>query len=430
MAIVLFKTTLLFVLALGCLPFLRRASSVMRHLICACAMAGALLLPLTMLAPPQAAPLQLAPITFLATSTAVSSGTAWTVSRLLLALWLTGMAVLLLRLVIGYRRIAMVLRTATPTDGYVLSDVAVPMVVGLLRPVILMPRAADSWPLSQRAAALKHELAHVERKDLWTSLIAHLACAVYWFHPLVWAVARRLRREQETACDDAVLCSGFEPASYAEALIATARQITSTDLIGCHMTQKTLKNRIARLFENGMPRMSSPASLRRIAISFAAIAAVIALLNGKPHVRAAQEQAVAASAPPAPASSPTSASANAVAEKVEQSPVAAAANDDKPGPADHPYKMAEVTTGPGVIDKIDPEYTEEARASKISGSVLLSLVVGIDGLAHDINVVRGIDSGLDLNAVDAVQQWHFRPGTKDGEPVAVRAQVEVNFKLL
>ena len=62
--------------------------------------------------------------------------------------------------------------------------------------------------------------------------------------------------------------------------------------------------------------------------------------------------------------------------------------------------------------------------------MLLSVVIGTDGLAHDINVVSGIDSGLDLNAVAAVQKWQFQPGTKDGEPVAVRAQIEVNFRLL
>ena len=85
---------------------------------------------------------------------------------------------------------------------------------------------------------------------------------------------------------------------------------------------------------------------------------------------------------------------------------------------------------PSVLSKIDPAYTEEAKAAKIDGSVLLSIVVGTDGLAHDINVVRGIDSGLDLNAVSAVQQWHFQPATKDGQPVAVQAQIEVNFRLL
>ena len=83
-----------------------------------------------------------------------------------------------------------------------------------------------------------------------------------------------------------------------------------------------------------------------------------------------------------------------------------------------------------MLTRVDPVYTDEAKAAKISGAVLLSVVIGTDGLAHDINVVNGIDSGLDLSAVAAVQQWHFEPGMKDGEPVAVRAQIEVNFRLL
>jgi TonB family protein len=327
----------------------------------------------------------LSTITFLATSGAASSGASWPISKILVSVWIAGMAALLLRLGIGYWRLAKILRTATPADGFVFSDVAVPMVAGLLRPVILMPRSVECWPLSQLAAALKHELAHVERKDLWTNLMAHLACTVYWFHPLAWAVAHRMRDEQETACDDAVLCSGFEPASYAEALIATARSITSTNLIGCHMTQETLKSRIARLFENGMPRMSSPATLRRTAIAFAAALIAVALLNGNPQVRAADDQI---------------------------------------------YSVGGDISAPRVLYKVDPEYSEEARAAKIDGSVLLDVVIGTDGLAHDINVVRGIGGGLDQKAVEAVQKWHFKPGTKDGEAVQVRAKIEVNFKLL
>lgn len=382
MALVLFKATLLFALALGCLALMRRASSATRHLVCACAMTGALLLPLTLLAPANVAPLRLSTITFLATSGAASGGASWPIARILIGVWIAGMALLLLRLGVGYWRLAAVLRTATPADGYVFSDVAVPMVAGLLRPVILMPRSVECWPLSQLAAALKHELAHVERKDLWTNLMAHLACTVYWFHPLAWAVAHRMRDEQETACDDAVLCSGFEPASYAEALIATARSITSTNLIGCHMTQETLKSRIARLFENGLPRMSSPATLRRTAIVFAAAIVTIALLNAQPQ-----------------------------------------------GPADHPYKMADGIAAPKVLYKVDPDYTYEARAAKIDGPVVLQLVVGTDGLAHEISVLKTPGAGLDRKAVEALQKWHFQPGLKDGQPVAVIATIEVNFKL-
>ena len=61
---------------------------------------------------------------------------------------------------------------------------------------------------------------------------------------------------------------------------------------------------------------------------------------------------------------------------------------------------------------------------------MLSVVIGTDGLAHDISIVKSLDAGLDRKAAEAMEQWHFAPGTLNGEPVAVRATIEVNFKLL
>ena len=397
---------------------------------------GALLLPLTLLAPPQATPIRLAPVTFLATSVAAPSHSVLPWVKVLSVLWLMGSSVLLLRLAVGYLRVALVLRSAIPSDGFSISDVSVPMVVGLFHPAILMPVAAESWPLSQRAAALRHERAHIERKDLWTNLIAHLACAVYWFHPLAWVLARRLRSEQEAACDDAVLCSGFEPTSYAEALIATARQIPSTNLIGCHMTQETLKSRIARLLENGLPRMSSPSNLRRTAIGVLAIAVVIALLNGDPRARAANQQPPAPQPASQPAPEPVAQTAaqttpQADSPKVARDAQPPAGDGEEAGTAGHVYASTDAgVTGPALIEKSDPVYTEEAKAAKISGTVALSFIVGTDGLAHDIAIVSGIDPGLDQNAIDAIQRWRFQPATKDGEPVLMRAKAEVKFKLL
>ena len=86
-------------------------------------------------------------------------------------------------------------------------------------------------------------------------------------------------------------------------------------------------------------------------------------------------------------------------------------------------------TAPKVVSRVDPEYTKEASDAKLEGTVLLSIVVGADGIAHDINVVKGIGSGLDEKAVLAVRKWHFDPGTKDGQPVSVKARIEVNFRL-
>ena len=67
---------------------------------------------------------------------------------------------------------------------------------------------------------------------------------------------------------------------------------------------------------------------------------------------------------------------------------------------------------------------------KYSGTVLLKIVVDVDGKAKDIELMKSLGLGLDEQAVLAIQQWKFKPGERDGVPAAVMAQVEVNFKLL
>jgi protein TonB len=94
------------------------------------------------------------------------------------------------------------------------------------------------------------------------------------------------------------------------------------------------------------------------------------------------------------------------------------------------FTVGKGTVPPAVLSKVDPEYSEEARKAKYSGAVMLSVVVNTDGRAGNITVVRSLGMGLDEKAVEAVQQWRFRPGMNQGIPVRVRAQIEVNLRLL
>jgi TonB family protein len=94
------------------------------------------------------------------------------------------------------------------------------------------------------------------------------------------------------------------------------------------------------------------------------------------------------------------------------------------------YKIGDGVSAPRVLAKTKPGYSEEARLAKWQGTVVLSVVVGADGLAHDISVTRSLGMGLDDKAVAAVSQWRFSPGMKDGVPVPVIATIEVNFHLL
>jgi TonB family protein len=88
------------------------------------------------------------------------------------------------------------------------------------------------------------------------------------------------------------------------------------------------------------------------------------------------------------------------------------------------------TSAPVPLYRIEPEYSEMARQAKYQGTVLLSVVVDTSGHAVNISVLRPLGMGLDQQAMAAVSQWRFKPGMKDGKPVPVYANVEVNFRLM
>jgi beta-lactamase regulating signal transducer with metallopeptidase domain len=99
-----------------------------------------------------------------------------------------------------------------------------PHVAGLFRSVVMMPTAAATWTTEERQAAFVHELTHIRRHDRRTQALAQLACAIYWFNPLVWHAAAGLARERERACDDQVLRLGVKPSAYAALLLDLARR--------------------------------------------------------------------------------------------------------------------------------------------------------------------------------------------------------------
>ena len=94
------------------------------------------------------------------------------------------------------------------------------------------------------------------------------------------------------------------------------------------------------------------------------------------------------------------------------------------------FRIGGGVSAPRLTYKVEPEYSEEARKAKYQGTVVLAIEVWPDGKAHNIRVVRSLGLGLDEKAINAVQRWRFVPGKKDKLPVKVRANVEVNFRLL
>ena len=91
------------------------------------------------------------------------------------------------------------------------------------------------------------------------------------------------------------------------------------------------------------------------------------------------------------------------------------------------YQVGHGVTAPHPIYTPNPEYTDRARKKKLQGTVLVALVLTAEGKPRDVTVTKKLDPDLDNKAVEAVRSWRFEPATKDGEPVAVRLQVEYSF---
>jgi protein TonB len=93
------------------------------------------------------------------------------------------------------------------------------------------------------------------------------------------------------------------------------------------------------------------------------------------------------------------------------------------------HKIGGDVTPPQILVKNEPTYTDAARDAKIQGAVLLSVVIEANGRIEEVTVQRGLHPDLDANAINAVRTWEFAPAQLNGEPVAVAANIEVNFQL-
>ncbi len=99
-----------------------------------------------------------------------------------------------------------------------------PIAFGVLRPMVLVPPAAGRWPLRQAAWVLRHEFAHLARRDDVSNVVVRLACAVLWFHPAAWVLARRVVHLRERAADERAVRDPTDRLAYADALVAMARR--------------------------------------------------------------------------------------------------------------------------------------------------------------------------------------------------------------
>jgi TonB family protein len=461
----------------------------------------------------------------------VSPSTDFPVSALLLAAWMAGSVLFLLPVAMGLWQVRSLRRSALPwsqgqsaVDGLaveagirrrvevLLGALPGPMTCGVAHPAIVLPMDAQTWEAEDLHRALVHELEHVRRADWPIHCLARTACAVYWFHPLVWMAWRRLELEAERSCDDAVL-GRSEATAYADQLVGLARRLSTSEKspLLAMASRADLAARVGAVLDSRQRR--GRAGVFAVALACAAAAALVLTVSPLRMVAAEpQDQPPAIKVTPSLQFSGSSLlvittvvvndSSGRVVEGLTAGDFAVAENgvpqgisvfefqklpEPPPGTPDAPtsyyvlgyyptntasdgkFRKITVTrkgddtaqlhyrpgytmrtgvgldgtgsagpaysppldfTPPGLIYKREPEYSEEARKAKYQGAVSLYVEIDTSGRVVNIRVLRSLGLGLDMKAIEAVKQWRFRPGMKNGSAVAMQAQVTMNFRLL
>ena len=140
---------------------------------------------------------------------------------------------------------------------------------GIESPSIIVPTAARHWPDDLVRIILRHELAHIRRRDWFIQMAAEIVRSLYWFNPVFWLACRRLRLESEHACDDAVLRSGVDSAVYARHLIDLARELNHPPRLfpaPAMARSSSLHKRVTAMLNVGQNRNAMSLSARIISL--------------------------------------------------------------------------------------------------------------------------------------------------------------------
>lgn len=373
-------------------------------LACWQALLGAFML-LPLLEPWSAEPAALTGFSFAAAAAARVSSVGPSripVVPLLWAIVVAGIAARLMWLGMGYLRLCRWRREASPLSAhhaaieplladvhspvevYISSEVAAPVTFGLRHAAVLLPvRWLDLEP-SLQSAVVCHEFLHVRRKDWGFHVAEEIIRALCWFHPAVWWLTAEIRLAREQVIDRTVVRLTGARRPYVEALLAFAHvPADSTAAAAAFSSKRHLASRISSMFEEVSMKKS------RLIVSLASITLCL-VAAGTLAIRVFPLQA----------------------------------QDRQVHRVSEPGVKA-----PRVLYKVDPNYTAEAKNAKVEGTVVVDLEVHPDGRAHNLKIAQTLDPGLDQSALDAISAWRFQPATKNGQLIAVKATIEIHFRL-
>lgn len=260
-------------------------------------------------------------------------------------------------------------------------NVTTPSAFGWRTPRVIIPRTfTEQAPPVACRAALLHENTHIQHADFAHQLLLEIATLPVAFHPVLHWLKTATANAVEMRCDESAARAMGDAKQYALGLIEAAR------LLGSRPAPCLTVNFFDHnSFEERIMNLTQPKSQPRPGRRLAAVAVL-----------------------------------TAAALSVAGLSVSFAAQEDK-----KVYKIEKGIIPPKVLQKSEPPYP---NGQTETGTVLLMVEIAPNGKAENIQVKRGLLPPFDESAVESVKTWRFQPGTKDGTPVRVLANIEVNFQ--
>jgi TonB family protein len=295
----------------------------------------------------------------------------------------------------SWNRLASLVTDATP-ELAVSTKISGPVTFGVKRPVLLVPPGyLEQAGVADLDALFAHEFAHIRRHDFAKNLFYELISLPVTYHPLVWLTRSRLAETREMLCDAMAAEKLLGSESYARSLLRLAAMLTSrmsdtaSQAVGI-FDSNGFERRILNLTEKSVEIRGTKRAVILTSCGALAMATCASALTLRVNVEA-----------PTPV------------QTANQSALQVASKDLK------------------VISRKDPVYPAEAVASKnvLSGSVVLRVIIGKDGLAEAIRITKSLRADYDRSALDTVRDWRWQPYLFDGNPIEVNTTVTVTFQL-
>jgi TonB family protein len=271
-------------------------------------------------------------------------------------------------------------------------EIGGPATVGLLRPTLLLPPGfLENLSAPDIDAVLAHEFAHLRRHDFAKNLLYGLISLPVAFHPALWLTRARLAETRELECDAMAAGAVGGRDTYARSLIRLAsalsdrtapRVLHAIGIFDANIFERRIMHLTRRSLVAGHARR----------VTMAAACAAIALAT----------------------------CASALALRMEVAEPSA----DSSAPA----KVHVKSDALKLVTKAPPVYPPDARKAHITGTVVLSAIIGKDGTVENLKVVSG-PAALQQASLDAVRQWSYEPYLLNGEPVEVETTINIVFTL-